>query len=155
MLYLFLILWVLMTSCSRDPTHVALADSLIKSYGKEVYNSDQLTLVASGGGFKGGVQKIEIELAGSQQLTIEEARPFFLKNVERLLTTFNADPSIRPFLHRYPLTFKDIHLGISFLDLQGNNVKPPFITYATLNNGKISYAIYDLKSDTLQVVSEE
>ncbi len=86
--------------------------------------------------------------------SIDDVRSILCKIVEMNAIAFNNDKRIRPFLHNYPFTSKNINISISFCDKDRNPLKAPYITYAQCIEGIISYYAKD-ESGKRSLISKE
>jgi len=62
--------------------------------------------------------------------------------------------SIRPYLHDYPFTWRNIELKISFYDQNGRSI-PGKLAYITTVNGIVYYLSYDKITEGLVDMHEE
>lgn len=155
-LYFMLLVLFLCSACVLDPPHVKAAQKIMNSFTKKM-KKEGLILVGSGGSMMGDIQEINLDYETCQNVNVEQARMIFIKKTESLMYQINSDPEIRPYLHDYPFTSRNIFLEITFCKTDRDFVKPPNIAYVVLRTHKdlVSYSIYDDQTERLATVYEE
>lgn len=155
-LYLITVLAVFCLTGCTSPPHIIEADRIMDAFtekmGKEGYQ-----LFMSGGAMMDDIQKINLGYKIDKPLTIEDARFIIVNKTELLLNMVNNDSRIRPYLHTYPFTSKNIHFGIISVKEDGEFVDPPLIASAQTITNKdiISYCVNDADAGRLNNVHKE
>ena len=88
-------------------------------------------------------------------IDIDEARRLLVYCAEEYLTAINGDEKVRPYLHNYPFTAKNIEIDIYFYKPNGSDVAPNEISIAGANEGRVTYSIDDLEKHTLIRIRRE
>lgn len=154
--YIILPLLIFLIACMPTLPHVRAAHKVMDSFTKKM-KKEGLYLQGSGGAMMRDIQYITLGYEIVQKMTVEEARMLFISKAEALLDQINSDENIRPYLHDYPFTSKNIFFKITFCKPNGEFVDPPYPTYVVLFNHKdqIVYNIYDHQTERLETLYEE
>jgi hypothetical protein len=168
MKYLFLILIAFSFASCGGRSYSYLADPIIASYGKEMKNKRGYWVTGTGGSMPcNDVRSIYIMFDGIYEVDIPQARCLFVEVVEGLVKKMNEDKAIRPFLHDYPVTYKNTRILLSFYDHYYDPVSEKYIGFVSCVNDKIYYRIYNKKTrqydnifnepyeEALKIVQEE
>lgn len=123
----------LLYSCSPVPKHVGLARSAITSFSKEVFQTDHLALDGSGGAMLDDIKTFTMFFDSQKNVDLAEARILFVNIVERFLNKINNDQEIRHFLHKFPITEKNIYLEIQFSP-DNFNFHDRYVIYVSIPN---------------------
>jgi hypothetical protein len=83
------------------------------------------------------------------------ARELLVNVVEEYLSEINADERIRPYLHNYPFTDKNLEIEIVFRNPDGSKVASGKINVASADEGKIFYYVDYPEKHTLKILYEE
>lgn len=150
------LVFFLCTSFYFTPAHVKAAHRLMNSFDKKM-KTQGFRLSASGGAMMNDIQKIDLDYEICRYLDVSEARLLFVKHAEALLSQINNDSNIRPYLHNYPFTSKNIFLTFSFCKTNGDLVDPPYIAYVAMqtSKNKVRYLVNDEEKNKLKRVYEE
>ncbi|MBJ7450347.1 MAG: hypothetical protein JHC93_08330 [Parachlamydiales bacterium] len=129
-----------------------LVDEITSSFTKDMLKNYDMTCDLAGGSMPYDVEILGYGFNGCKQLQIEEARSLIIKWSEDLIRKVNANEKIRPYLHNYPFTNKNINLAIDLEIVNGGTkypVDPPYIAFIILTHGKIRYSVYDEENSFL------
>ena len=74
-------------------------------------------------------------------IDIDEARRLLVYCAEEYLTAINGDEKVRPYLHNYPFTAKNIEIEIVFRNPDGSKVARDKINIAAADEGKMIYYV--------------
>lgn len=129
--------------------HAKESDRIVNSFVKELKKKENVSLFGYGGAFMKDVEEIDIDLSVYKFVDINEARKMLVSSVEDLLKKINSDSKIRPYLHNYPFTNKNLTFYLHFYDKNGKEVMPPHISSAGLMFGNIVYSLKNLKDPML------
>lgn len=154
--YFFLPILALFAQCCSESVHINAAHKVMNSFNKKM-KKDKLHLFSSGGAMMDDIQQITLGYEAYKNLNVSDARILFIKKIEALLSEINSDLEIRPYLHDYPFTSRNIFFKISFCKDNGEFVDPPYIAYVSLINikNRVYYSVYDQRTDMLKTVYEE
>ena len=117
----------------------------LKSCQKAV-NKYQLSCYRADGCMKNHISDVEIYCKSFSKCNIDQARKLCHQVTYDLLDELNNNQHLRPYLKNYPLGYKDIHLNISFWNLE-KRLSAPFVGMLNLHTGKVQYDEYDKLSE--------
>lgn len=118
---------------------VAKISSLVASKLKK----KGLRVSGTGASLRGGVEKISIFFQKKDLANISQARKIYIEAAEIFISTINQNKVIRPYLHDYPCTDRNIVFLISFKDENGNRPAENYVALVSLSNGIIFYSTYN------------
>ena len=95
------------------------------------------------------VEKINLSLCTKKRLNVDEARQLFIPLIEKLLSKINTDTNIKPYLHNYPFTSKNLCISLRLEEKNGKKVERPYIADVRLMFGMVFYSVEDLNDDML------
>jgi len=76
-------------------------------------------------------------------------------SVEEYLSAINSNEKIRPYLHNYPFTAKNVEIVIYFHNPNGSNVASGKISIAAAKRGKVICYIDYPEKYTIKTIHEE
>lgn len=144
------LLALLVTSCSSQSRHITLAHDIMNSFSNEVRCTDQLAVFGSGGAMQNDVEVIKLAYFSEKRVDVDGARKILISVATRLIDRVNSSEAIRPYLHNYPFTEKNINLSISFVGKNFEEPPPPWIASARIGYDKVSYSINNPERGILQ-----
>lgn len=131
------------------------ADNItIKAIKKLMFSYD-LKLIGHGGSMMNNVKLISLHFYYYQPTSIEKARNILLDITTKLISDFNCDEKIRPFLANYPFNENNLDIAITFLNKDNDYQSPPSISTAATRNSKIYYYNFAPEKDRLVSILEE
>lgn len=102
------------------------------------------------------IKKVTLTLQCCQNLQLDQARNLYLKLLMNLISKYNNNSKIRPFLHNFPFNESNAELTLSFISNDSEIVENKFIAviFVTKKNN-IHYKTYDKQSKRfLKIYSE-
>lgn len=140
--YLLFIFILFLSSCTslRSP-HAREADRVVDCFLKDLKKKEEFSVFAYGGAFMYDVEEIDLSLFIKKCVNLEEARILLVSVVESLLAKINTDPGIRPYLHNYPFTDKDLVIFIHLVDENGDDAMPPNIAMISKLRKSVDFSI--------------
>jgi len=84
-----------------------------------------------------------------QEVDLKEARELIIYAVKEYLTAINDNQEVRPYLHDYPFTAKNVGIDIFFYNSDGSDLSPDKISCAQCSDGKIECYVYSAESFTM------
>ncbi len=156
MKHLILILITFCFASCGGRSYSYLADPIFASYGKEMKKKRGYWVQGTGGSMPNSdVKSLFMSFEGIRQVDIPEARRLYIELVEGLLIRVNSNESIRPFLHDYPATSKNMDLFLGFVDRKNNIVAENYISFICCVNNRIYYNKFNQKTRHFEGVYEE
>src|SRR3990167_5708408 len=126
-----------------EAKYIKLADKITSRFCKEVSKPKGLHLCGYGGALMYDVKQLDLYYYSHQCLTLEEARKLYVEVAEIYLSYINEDEKIRPYLHDYPFTMKNLDLMMSFSDKRNKKY----------DNGNVSLIFYVQKTGKIYYCS--
>lgn len=74
-----------------------------------------------------------------QFATIDEARLFIVEKAEAYMKVVNEDKEVRPYLHNYPFTARNLQLSFYFRDKNYKLISESYISSVRVNTGRVFY----------------
>ncbi len=146
MKYLFFsIIIICLSSCGGGKSYSHMVDPIFASYGKEMKKKRGYWVMGTGGSMPNEeVKSIFISFVGIYKVDIQSARRMYIEVVEGFIKKVNDDKTIRPYLHDYPATSKNMDIFLGFAEESTKkSVKPPYIAFVFCYNDMIYYNIYE------------
>lgn len=151
----FLSLFSLFTvACQAKNSYSDIALGIVKSYSKEISQQECVAIIGTGGSMTKDVKTLYLHVWSENELEVSEARRMYLRILQGLVDKVNANEEVRPYLHDYPFTWKNIDLDLGFHNDNGwvGNEK---VALVTICKGEIFYKIYDQDDDGFRLIYRE
>jgi hypothetical protein len=134
---------LILTSCfwNRPDRYLSkdekIANQITFSIAKKLEKEKGLTFAGFGGGMEKGLKVMMLALEAPEAFDIRKGREMIVECAEIYLNAINNNLKIRPYLHNYPFTYKNIEIEI----YESSKIKKSQIACANLKRGKIYYCI--------------
>lgn len=138
---------LIFASCSAR-SYTDYAYEMIDSYSKELKTQQGFALSGKGGSLTKDINILFLHFDSSKELNIDQSRQLYVRSVEGLVNKVNTDANIRPYLHNYPFTWRNVDLKISFYK-NGQMISDGNIAYISTVNEIVRYVVYDAVKDEL------
>jgi hypothetical protein len=152
--FLLLVALMIFNSCG-GADHIKFSDKVVSAYSKDIKSRYNLQLDGSGGAMMEDIKEVSLMYHSYQTLKLEQARIMIVDCAENLLNRINSDLKIRPYLHNYPFTIKNIELTLGFYDHKGGFVKDEYIASVALLDGTIFYAQFNSSKNIMEHIHSE
>ena len=112
--YIYTIFCLFLTSCHPSSKsehkldHAQLANRVLYSYSAYLKKEKNIQAVGLGGSMMDDIEVLFFHLETPGEYSVAEARKIYVNVIEELLTKINGDAQIRPFLHNFPFTHKNV-----------------------------------------------
>jgi hypothetical protein len=123
----------------ESPRYVKMADSLTAQTAKKLAKEKGLVLCGTGGGMIDDIKRMSMGFDYYKEVDLNSARQLLVGTVSEYLTAINNDEELRPFLHNYPFTSKNVEICIWIYKPDRKDLPPGKIAYLCARNGKLSY----------------
>lgn len=143
LLFLSLSLVFAVASCNSEPYYVRKTNQLITSFAKEVASTDHMHLSMNGGALYKDIKSIDMGFQSNRYVDVEQARLIYISLSQRFIAKMNSDLEIRPYLHNFPSTYKNVFLSICFMNSKNDFIGEPYIARVKEINGTVFYSTYD------------
>lgn len=137
----FFIFLLLLSACHKS--HSDLADEQMSCYAKKAYQEKGIVLEGSGGEMMNDIKVFTLSFNCFEHLTLAQTRVLMVQVIDEFLQQVNADEKIRPYLHDYPLTVKNVSLMIGFINHQNKRPPKEYIALAYTHKDIIYYSHWD------------
>ena len=115
-LFLFLFMFVSVFGCSsfRDqtPDYEKIADKITNRTAEKLKKEKKLTLIGIGGRMMDDIQMMAMSFNYYQEVNLEQARELLIYVINEYLSDINNNQDVRPYLHEYPFTSKNVEIRI-------------------------------------------
>lgn len=147
------ILILISSSCQNKCDYGDITRGIMSSYSKELYKSKGFDLIGSGGATADDVKVISLHYWNHRLVDLAEARILYVNAVEDFIKLVNANTEIRPYLHDYPITIRNLEFTLGFVDDEYNHVRNKRIAYISTINEIVYYRIFT-KNDLVNIHQE-
>ena len=138
---LFSIIATLMLGCAPCLDYEVIARQIRSQTAKELKKEKDLIPVGTMGQMMGDIQAIGLSFQYFHLVNLEEARELLVDAIQVFLRNINENKKIRPYLHNYPFTTKNIEIIIWIY--QPDRSKPPLenLQCLSVENGILTYGL--------------
>lgn len=142
-----IVLSLCLISCSTEINYETLADKVTDKTAFKLKKEKGLHLFGIGGQMMGDIQLMSMSFQFFQELTLQEARKLLVSTIQEYLSEINSDKELRPYLHSYPFTEKNITIKIFIQNRKENTNALESIDYISSINGILTYYLPDNPHD--------
>lgn len=96
------------------PEHIKLSQKISENFAKEVKAQRNFKFIGRGGSLFENVEKVSLSFKSEDYSNIANARIILVEMRESLITHYNNDEKIRPYLSNFPFIPKNIEITIFF-----------------------------------------
>ena len=139
----------------QSPLYVKLAKQITATTAERLEKQKKLHLVGTGGEMMDDIQMMAMSFYFYSIVDADVARNLLITSVEEYLSVINTNEKIKPYLHNYPFTAKNVEVTIFFYNSDGSNISPGAISIATADKGKVIYYVDDPEKHTFKTLYEE
>ncbi|MES2200189.1 MAG: hypothetical protein V4489_08490, partial [Chlamydiota bacterium] len=118
-----------------------VADGVINKTIKKLAKEKNLRVMGIGGGMLGDIYKMSISFQLFHLADQMEARQLLVDAVSTYLQEINSNKTIRPYLHDYPFTAKNVQINIWIQNSDRSDVSSDQISYIIAMDGILEYSI--------------
>lgn len=134
------------------PDYEKIADKITEKTAKKLKEQKNLRLVGTGGKMMNDIQAMNMSFYFYQEVDLKAARKLIVYAINEYLSEINNNKEVRPYLHEYPFTVKNVEIMIFFYKPDRSNLSPEKIYCISSINGMLEYYIH---SDPSQAIHEE
>jgi hypothetical protein len=146
-------------SCSslgyQSPRYVKLAHEITEKTAKKLKEQKKLYLIGTGGGMMHDIQMMAMSFHFYQELDLKTARELMIYTINEYLSDINDNTEVRPYLHEYPFTAKNVEIRIWIYNPDQSELPPDKIYCITAINGILNYYIRGPEEYSRQVICQE
>ena len=130
-----------MLECVPCLDYEVLADKVISQTARQLKKEKDLIPVGTMGQMMGDIQAIGLSFQYFHLVNLEEARELLVNAIQVFLRNINENKKIRPYLHNYPFTTKNIEITIWIYKPGGSDPEQGSIECITLRRNKLIYRL--------------
>jgi hypothetical protein len=123
----------------QSPHYVKLAHEITANTATKLEEQKRLYLIGTGGGMMHDIQAMHMSFQFFHEVDLQEARELIVYAVREYLSDINNNEEVRPYLHNYPFTAKNIEIHIWIYNPNGSDPSLDKIYYISAINGNINY----------------
>ena len=139
-------------SFNASSDYEKIADSITEKTAKELKVQKNLCLVGTGGQMMHDIQMMAMSFFYYQEVDLKTARELIVYAIDKYLDEINSNKEIRPYLHEYPFTVKNVEIRIWVYNPDRSELPLEKIYCITSLNGKLRYYV---RSNPHQAIYEE
>ncbi len=138
-----LVIFSLLFGCSffdhQSPRYVKLAANITEKTAGKLKEQKNLYLIGTGGGMMHDIQMMAMSFNFYQEVDLKKARELVVYAINEYLVDINNNEEIRPYLHEYPFTAKNVEIRIFIYKPNGTNPPLDKICYISAIDGILTY----------------
>lgn len=119
-----------------------ISDEIVAETSKEIISSHNLFLIGTGGAMMHDVEMLAISFGTKECLDIQRGRKIVCECAKQLINNVNINEKVRPYLHNFPFTEKNVRIIIFCQDEKDNTPSSPQVGVISLDNGTIRYKFF-------------
>lgn len=116
-----------------------IADKITANTAWKLEKEKNLLLIGTGGGMMHDIQAMHMSFQLFHEVSLEEARELVVYAMREYLSNINNSEEVRPYLHNYPFTEKNIEIMILIYGPDKRELPPEKIYCITSHNGILKY----------------
>jgi hypothetical protein len=123
----------------QSPRYVKLAHEITEKVAKELKAQKNLYLIGTGGRMMDDIQMMAMSFNYYQEVNLEQARKLLIYVINEYISDINNDQDVRPYLHEYPFTSKNVEIRIFIYGPDRRKLPPEKIGYISSIDGVLEY----------------
>lgn len=127
--------------CSQTEDYEVLATRIESQTAKQLKKEKGLIPIGNSGQMMGNIKSIGLSFNYYHLLNLEEARELLVYAGKTFLKNINENKEIRPYLHNYPFTSKNIELVIFICQANGSEPTVGNLSVLTLIRGSLTFKL--------------
>lgn len=143
------------SSFSPSPDYEKIADKITEKTAKELKAQKNLYLVGTGGQMMDDIQMMAMSFDYYQEVDLKTARELIVHVINEYLSAINSNKEIRPYLHEYPFTAKNVEIRIWVFEPNGSNPPLDKIYYISAIDGSLAYYLDLPETHSRQAICKE
>lgn len=118
-----------------------MSDAIVSQYLKTIPR--EIEVVGLGGSFTGEVRYVRTAFKIKAKVDPNQARNVIVPEAKKIMALFDASKKIRPYLHNFPFTHRNVSYSLSFRDKRGEYYTDGSVAFACICKDGISYAVHN------------
>lgn len=136
----------------QSPRYVKLAHEITEKTAKELKAQKNLYLIGTGGQMMDDIQMMAMSFNYYQEVNLKTARELTIYAIDEYLSAINNNKEVRPYLHEYPFTAKNVEIRIFVYNPDRSELPLEKIYCIECINGGLEYYA---RSNPRQAIYEE
>jgi hypothetical protein len=139
----------------RLPDYEKIANNITERTAKKLEAQKNLCLVGTGGKMMNDIQAMDMSFYYYQEINLKKARELIVYAISEYLLAINSNTEVRPYLHEYPFTAKNVEIDIWICE--PNGAYPPLdkIYYISAIDGNLTYYLDLPETYSRQAICKE
>ncbi len=137
------------------PDYEKIADDITEKTAQKLKEKKNLYLVGTGGRMMNDIQMMAMSFDYYQEVDLKKARELLVYAVNEYLLDINNNEGIRPYLHEFPFTAKNVEIRIWIWKPDRSKPLSEKIYYISAINGVLSYYIRGLEEYSRLAICKE
>ncbi|MBS0621234.1 MAG: hypothetical protein JSS61_07250 [Verrucomicrobia bacterium] len=104
--------WLVDSLAYKPPEYVKMANRITANVSEQIKNETGLVPIGTGGSMMHDIQMLALSFQYYHAVDQNQARDLLLYCVDTYVNAVNSNVDVRPFLHDYPFTSKNIQIRI-------------------------------------------
>ncbi len=122
----------------HSPRYVKLADRITEQTARKLQKQKNLCLVGTGGQMMDDIQVMDMSFFYYQEVDLKTGRELIVNAINEYLLAINSNKEVRPYLHEYPFTAKNVEIRIFLYKPDRSNLPPSIAEiYSIFSGGRL------------------
>src|SRR3989344_2061400 len=121
------------------PDYEKIAHKITEKTAKKLEEEKKLYLVGTGRKMMNDIQAMDMSFYFYQEVDLKTARDLIVYVINEYLAAINNHKRIRPYLHEYPFTAKNVEIRIWIFEPNGSDPPLDKIYYISAVDGILTY----------------
>lgn len=124
-----------------EADYIKMSDAIVSQYLKTIPRA--IEVVGIGGSYTGELRYVRTAFKIKAKVDPSQARNLIVPEVKKIMNLFDANKEIRPYLHNFPFTYRNVSYSLSFRDKRGEYYTDGSVAFACIFKDGISYAVHN------------
>ncbi|MEX0962283.1 MAG: hypothetical protein WDZ28_05460 [Simkaniaceae bacterium] len=116
-----------------------IVNQITQETAKKLKEKKKLVLIGTGGQMMYKIEMLAMSFNYYQEVDLNSARDLIVYTINEYLTDINNNQDVRPYLHEYPFTSKNIEIRIFIYGPDRRELPPEKIGYISSRKGILRY----------------
>ena len=139
----------------REVHHSKFAHKITIQTGQKLRDEKELYLIGTGGQMMDDIKMMYMGFQYFKPVNLGNGRDLLVYSIQLYLNEINKNEKVRPYLHEYPFTPKNIEIDIWIRNADGSKVASDRIRHVHIADGILSYHMDGIDEYSRKTVHEE
>jgi hypothetical protein len=121
------------------PDDEKIVNRITEETAKKLGEREKLALIGTGGQMMHKIEMLSMSFQLFHEVDLQKAREIIVYAVREYLSDINNNEEVRPYLHNYPFTAKNVEIMIFVYGPDRRELPPQKIGYISSRNGILKY----------------